>query len=185
MKPSRTAIILDGGGGSDLVNRLDDTFTGRRYTRWPNPLPRGYRPRPREWMAFVVTRSDNVRYGVVIPEDASEVFRVALWMAEADPSAHLLAWRHLRGGEPVMKYYAQGKPRLKVGPDPDVELNWHVPTTLAFDILSPRDAGLPPDLDAIEELVGTALAPYHTQVRQLGPRDQQIAFLLKDSPLVG
>ena len=184
MKPSRAAIILDETGCSRLIDRLEDVLTGRRYRRWSIPLPAGYRPRPREWLGFVATRSDNVRYGVIVPEDVSEVFRLAYWLAQADPAARFIAWRHLRGGQPVIKYYIGGKPQLKIGDDPDVELTWHVPGFLPVNVVSPAEAGLPTAPQEVEEVVGTALAPYSQQIRQLGPRDQAVAFLLEESMLV-
>ena len=183
MRPSRAAILIPGFVPAELESLLADVLSARRYTAWDEPLPRGYAAYVGERLAFILTRSDDLGHGIIVPEDISHVFTTALWMAEEAPNLAFVAWRALQGMPPVMKFYALGRPQLKVGPDRDLEVMWNIPSTLPIDIVSPTEAGLPDSPDAIEKVGGSALAPYREQTSYVGPNDRSVAFLDRRSPL--
>jgi hypothetical protein len=183
MRPSRAAILFRDSPPAELEKILRNTLAARRYMHSSEPLPRGYATYVGEWLGFVLTRSDDLRIGVIIPEDISQVFTIALWLAEHEPSLAFCAWRCLQGMDPVLKYYASGKPQLRLGPDRDLEVMWSIPTELPVDIVSPEELGLPGRVDVVEESIGSALEPYKHQIRVLGSQDQSIGFLDRRSPL--
>jgi hypothetical protein len=183
MRPSRAAILFRDRSPAELQETLRETLTARRYSSSAAALPRGYAAYVGEWLGFVLTRSDDLRTGVMIPEDISQVFTIALWLTEHNPALSFCAWRCLQGMEPVLKYYADGKPQFRHGPDRDLEVMWSIPTELPVDIVSPEELGLPGRTDDVEQSIGSALEPYHHQIRVLGSQDQSIGFLDRRSPL--
>lgn len=182
LPPSRAAIIAptsqDGPGFGEL---LAEMLTARRYEPYDTPLPRGYRPAEREWLAFDLRGTSDGRLGVLACEHVGLVFEVALWLAKRDATRGMVAWRHLRGGAPVVKIYGGGGPIYRVGPDDDRELGWRLPPRPPADRPSAHDLGLPGTPWAVLEAAGEVLAPYP---RRGAPfQGTPLSFLRRDSPL--
>jgi hypothetical protein len=181
--PSRAAVALAAAHPKHLEALLEEVLPRHGYRRHVAPLPRGYRPADGEWLGLVLTRSDDLRMGLLIPEDLSAVFQLALWITGARPDLYFLAWRRYRGMAPVMKVYADGQPQYRDGDDDDVELTWNLPRQPGLNLVTPAEAGLPADALALEEAAGSGLAPYPEQLGRLGPEDRTVAWLHKSSPL--
>lgn len=182
-RPSRAAVVLPGHHPHHLEALLDEVLPRHGYRRTDAALPRGYRASDGEWLGLVLTRGDDLRLGAIVPEDLGAVFQLALWIAEARPEHYFVAWRRYRGMDPVMKIYADGEPRYREGDDADLELAWDLPTRPGLDMVTPAEAGLPASASALEETMGSALAPYGEQVGRLGPEDRTVAWLHKSSAL--
>ena len=184
MEPSRAAIIFPENQSIRILSWLDETLRSKRYKPWSDPIPSGYLLRPLEWLGFVITRSDHHQWGVLVQKDVSQIFQLALWLSTQYPDLQFLAWRRLRGLEGVLKYYAKGQPQLKVGDDNDLELTWHVPTTLPVNVPSPTDVGLTIDPTELEDCCGTALRPYDSQIQQPVASATRASYIRRDSVLV-
>ncbi len=180
--PSRAAILATlSPGAPTLGELLTDTLHARRYEQHGSPLPRGYRPAEREWLAFELRSTEDGRWAVLACEHVGLVFEVALWLATRHPTHPLVAWRHLWGATPVVKIYGNGAPIYRVGDDDDRELGWRLPPRPPADRPSAADLGLPGTPAAVLDAAGAALAPYPR--RGAPPRGEPLAFLRRDSPL--
>jgi len=183
MRPSRAAILFSDTSPGELEELVKNVLLAKKYTSTKDTVPRGYPAYVGEWLGFVVTRSDDLRVTVLVPEDISQVFTIALWIAEHSPDLAFCAWRGLQGMDPVLKFYAQGRPQFRDGPDRDLEVMWSIPAELPTNMITPSEIGLPSTATQVQEAIGTALEPYSAQVRTLGSQDIRTAFLDRKSPL--
>mgnify|MGYP001452206540 CR=1 FL=1 len=183
MQPSRAAIILPGISLTEAEEVLTNALKSRRYNRVKTPPPRGYPTYLGEWLGFAVYTDTNNSLTVVVPHDVSQVFTVALWIAEASPSLVFCAWRKLQALPPVLKYYAQGRPQFRDGPDRDLEVTWSIPTHLPANIASPEDMKLPATAHEVDALLGGVLNSYQTLTQEPGLDLRTIGFLDRKSPL--
>lgn len=182
-RPSRAAIAAL-TSPKLMADWLTSGLRKQGYRRFDRPLPSWHRPHAEEWLGYVITRSDDLRLAVAIPEHQGLAFQTAMWLSEDRPGSQLVAYRYQRGLDRCLKYYAGGKPQYKRGEDPDLEVAWNVPQTPAFDIVTADEAGLPGTPDGFVETLGAALLlSYQEQVQRHGPEDLVVSFLHRDSPL--
>ena len=182
-RPSRAAIAAL-TSPKLLADWLNSGLRKQGYRRYDRALPDWHRPHAEEWLGYVVTRSDDLRLAVAIPEHQGLAFQTALWLSEERPNAQLVAYRYQRGMHSCLKYYAGGKPQYKKGEDPDLEVAWNVPREPSFDIVTADEAGLPGTRRGFVEKVGAALLlSFEEQVAAHGPEDLVVSFLHRDSPL--
>ena len=183
MQPSRAAMILPGMSPQEVEELLKTTLKSRRYDLTNTRPPRGYPTYLGEWLGFAIYENTNTSLSVVVPQDVSHVFTVSLWIAEENPDLVFCAWQKLKALPPVLKYYADGRPQFRDGPDRDLEVTWKVPTHMPTSIAPPEDMKLPATAHEVEALLGGTLKSYESLTQEPGLHLRTLGFLDRKSPL--
>lgn len=127
-----------------LLTKVEPAYAASQLTRAMAPLgfvapaaaiPAGYPVRPHEVLRFAWQRAGS--WWAIAMSDISLLFKVGLRLSGALPGESVLAVQRAMDGALTFKTYRDGRPGLKLGEDPDLEV--------AFRIMS----GNPEDLRAL------------------------------------
>lgn len=187
MDASRAAIMIPSTSVAGMADLLTRVLSQRRYEARAEVLPPQSMTYAGEWLAYRLheltgTGLAGSRLGLIVPDDRAHLFTDALWIAEAEPGLSFLAWQQMKGMQPVLKYYAQGRPQWRSGNDPDHEVTWAIPTSLPVDIQPPETHQLPTNAAEFETSGGYLLAPFAHPIA-CEPCPRLMYFLDRRSPL--
>ncbi|MEZ4269036.1 MAG: hypothetical protein R3F39_21975 [Myxococcota bacterium] len=178
-EPTVAAIILADPRPEAALALLTRAMGDKGYARRDAPPPSGYPRAEGEWVGVWVGTAGQL--ALLVPEDVSLVFRLACWLSAAAEGGWLAAVRRYMGSAPALKLYTAGGPRWRDGDDPDLEVDWHVPTARPVDVPEPARVGLPSSADDAVRRAGAVLAPW----RVLAAREGAVVtgWIAQDSPL--
>lgn len=184
LMPSVAAIIVPDHDLTALDALMGRALGADGYQPRPEPLPRHYQAAGHEWVGFALTSVGGTAgpLGVILPEALDAVFDTARCISR-DLGAHpLVAWRRFMGLPPVWKLFVDGVPRYRDGDDPDLEVDFPVPTHPPIDTPRPESSGLPGSAESVPGALGDALRPYRDA---LAAGALSRAFLHHSSDLIG
>ncbi len=157
--PSIAAIVVP-WEVSVTRERVATALTSQGLLPRKEPLPKGYKPAPNEWVGLVylalperAIRRESWANTAIIPVDIARVFHLAMWFSKSHPDDLMVAWRRFSGFSPCAKILWGGKPRWKEGEDHDHEIGFTLPQSAPAELRPPGEARVPLTLEGLTPLL--------------------------------
>ncbi len=151
---------------SGALERLGKALAKRGMGAYAKPLPSGYKPAPHEWIGATTLPLPPLKRGrdvfpnaAIVSTDVARIFELAMQLSAAHPDDVLVGWRCYAGFEACLKVVWGGKPRWKLGEDPDHEVAYPVPQGQPAEVRPTNEARVPLDLDTATALLTPIVKP--------------------------
>lgn len=183
-RPSVAAIVAPW----DLSLARERVATAMRalgMKAFAQPLPRGYRPAPGEYIGLTYKNLPGFQVGrhshpnvALVSTDVARIFHLAMSLSQSHPDEVLAAWRRFSGFEPVAKVLWGGKPRWRDGEDHDHEIGYVLPRTQPAELKVPGELRVPVTASSLTAILDAVVAPLSDPLAEGGE-----SWLSRRSPL--